>query len=70
FTLVIARTYFCVCLFSDFRFCIVLFTEGVVLIQKKAFRLRENSVKLDRMHLLYEGMMTMCLKIHQYTHSV
>ncbi|CTQ03941.1 hypothetical protein BN1007_130102 [Klebsiella variicola] len=60
-----ARTYCCVCVFSDFRFCIVLFTEGGVVIQKKAFRLRENSVKRDRMHLLYEGMMTMCLKRHQ-----
>ena len=40
-----ARTYCCVCVFNDFRFCIVLFTEGGAVIQKKAFRLRENSGK-------------------------
>ncbi|ESA96594.1 hypothetical protein HMPREF1619_05436 [Klebsiella pneumoniae 909957] len=40
-----ARTYCCVCVFRNFRFCIVLFTEGCVVIPKKAFRLRQNSGK-------------------------
>lgn len=31
-----ARTYCCVCVFSDFRFCIVLFTEGGAVIQCEA----------------------------------